>query len=102
MEDSILKSLLLRPGMEGREKDLEDMIHDSIIEMRGYLNYDDDEMLPEGCMPAVKELALIRFNQDGAEGLQSESQSSGGSITYTNILPDNVKRIIRRYRRLPG
>lgn len=101
MEDDILKSLLLRPGMEGREAVLKDMIQDSIVEMKEYLNYDDSEELPKGCLTAVKELTLIRFNQDGAEGLQSESQSSGGGTTYLNVIPDKVKRIIRKYRRLP-
>lgn len=101
MEDNILKSLLLRPGMEGREAVLKDMVQDSLAEMKGYLHYEDSEELPAGCMPAVKELVLIRINRDGAEGIQSESQSSGGSTTYTDILPDSVKRIIRRYRRLP-
>lgn len=101
MEERLLTTLLLRPGMEGRESLLRDMIQDSIEEMRGYLNYDTGEELPVGCEPAVKELTLIRFNHDGAEGLQSESQSSGGSTTYTDVLPDRVKRIIRRYRRLP-
>lgn len=101
MEEKLLTALLLRPGTEGRELSLRDMIHDSIEEMRGYLNYDEGEALPEGCEPAVKELTLIRFNRDGTEGVQSESHSSGGSTTYTDVLPDRVKRIIRRYRRLP-
>ena len=80
---------------------LEDMIHDSIIDMRSYLNYEDEESLPEGVIPAVKELTLIRFNKDGVEGIASESQSFGGSTTYMDALPDQVKRTIRRYRRLP-
>lgn len=101
MEEKLLTALLLRPGMGGRELSLRDMIHDSIEEMRGYLNYDEGETLPEGCEPAVKELTLIRFNRDGTEGLQSESHSAGGSTTYTDVLPDRVKRIIRRYRKLP-
>ena len=57
--------------------------------------------LPEGVIPAVKELTLIRFNKDGVEGIASESQSFGGSTTYMDSLPDQVKRTIRRYRRLP-
>ena len=58
-----------------------DMIQDSMIEMRTLLNYKDGEELPEGCVPAVKELTLIRFNQDGVEGISSEAQSSGGKIS---------------------
>ena len=89
MEKKILKELLKRPGMSEQDWELlEDMIHDSIIDMRSYLNYEDEESLPEGVIPAVKELTLIRFNKDG-------------STTYMDALPDQVKRTIRRYRRLP-
>ena len=98
MEEKILNELLKRPGMS--EQDWE-LLNDSIIDMRSCLNYEDEESLPEGVIPAVKELTLIRFNKDGVEGIASESQSFGGSTTYMDSLPDQVKRTIRRYRRLP-
>ena len=101
MKQEILTALLNRPGLSGHEEFLSTIIDDSISEMKSFLNYDDAEELPSGCAPAVKELALIHFNLDGAEGLQSESQSSGGSTTYMDALPDRVKRIVRKYRRLP-
>ena len=94
MKKKILKELLKRPGMSEQDWELlEDMIHDSIIDMRSYLNYEDEESLPEGVIPAVKELTLIRFNKDGVEGIASESQSFGGSTTYMDALPDQVKKI---------
>lgn len=99
MEEKILESLLKRPGLEDKETVLVDMIQDSMIEMRTLLNYKDGEELPEGCVPAVKELTLIRFNQDGVEGVSSESQSSGGSTTYLESLPKTVRQAVRRYRR---
>lgn len=102
MENKILESLLKRPGIQGQKDVLADMIQDSIIDMRSMLNYEEDEDLPEGCIPAVKELVLVRYNHDGVEGISSESQSSGGSTTYMDSLPDRVKRAIRKYRRLPG
>lgn len=102
MESKILESLLKRPGLQDQKDLLSDMIQDSISDMRTMLNYDENEELPEGCIPAVKELVLIRYNQDGVEGISSESQSSGGSTTYMDALPDRVKRTIRKYRRLPG
>lgn len=102
MESKILESLLKRPGLQDQKDLLPDMIQDSISDMRTMLNYDENEELPEGCIPAVKELVLIRYNQDGVEGISSESQSSGGSTTYMDALPDRVKRTIRKYRRLPG
>ena len=98
----ILESLMKRPGLHDQMDVLEDMIKDSINDMRTMLNYDDEEELPAGCIPAIKELVLVRYNQDGVEGISSESQSSGGSTTYMDALPDRVKRTIRKYRRLPG
>lgn len=100
MEEKILESLLKRPGLKGKDDILKDMIEDSICDMRNMLNYDDGEIVPEGCIPAIKEMVLVRFNQDGAQGISSESQSSGGSTTYMDALPDKVKRTVRRYRRL--
>lgn len=102
MEREILESLLKRPGLQDQEDVLTDMIQDSISDMRTMLNYDDEEELPDGCIPAIKELVLVRYNQDGVEGISSESQSSGGSTTYMDALPDRVKRAVRKYRRLPG
>lgn len=102
MEKKILESLLKRPGLQDQWDVLTDMIQDSISDMRTMLNYDDEEELPDGCIPAIKELVLVRYNQDGVEGISSESQSSGGSTTYMDALPDRVKRAVRKYRRLPG
>ena len=98
-ERKVLDSLLNRPGMSSDESLVEDMLYDSISELRGLLNYEDGEELPDGCIPAIKELTLIRFNRDGAEGISNESQSSGGSTTYTETLPLVVKQAIRRYRK---
>ena len=45
MEKKILKELLKRPGMSEQDWELlEDMIHDSIIDMRSYLNYEDEDL----------------------------------------------------------
>lgn len=100
MEEQILESLLLRKGITD-EVLLLDMIQDSMDELRAMLNYEADEKIPQECRSAVKELVLIRYNRDGTEGIVSEAQSSGGNTTYTDELPDRVKRIIRRHRRLP-
>lgn len=101
MKDKVLESLLKRPGMEGRRELLEDMVVDSIVDIRNFINYGEEEEIPGGCITAVKQLTLIRFNRDSAEGIQSESQSSGGSTSYVDALPESIKRTIRKYRRLP-
>lgn len=100
MEKKILESLLKRPGLQDQNDVLTDMIQDSIRDMRIMLNYGDNEELPDGCIPAIKELVLVRYNQDGVEGISSESQSSGGSTTYLESLPRTVKQAVRRYRKL--
>ena len=100
MEKKILDSLLKRPGLQDQNDVLTDMIQDSIRDMRIMLNYGDNEELPDGCIPAIKELVLVRYNQDGVEGISSESQSSGGSTTYLESLPRTVKQAVRRYRKL--
>ena len=60
MEKKILKELLKRPGMSEQDWELlEDMIHDSIIDMRSYLNYEDEESLPERSEEHTSELQSL-------------------------------------------
>lgn len=98
-ENKVMESLIRRPGLKDCESILKDMIQDSITELRGLLNYGDEDELPDGCIPAVKELTLVRFNRDGTEGISSEAQSSGGSTTYMESLPRIVSQTVRRYRK---
>lgn len=100
-QEDITKSLVKRPGLDDKGDIINEFVQDAITEIQTYLNYGKDD-LPDGCIPAVKYLALAMFNRDGAEGIQSESQSSGGSTTYCEDLPDSIKRTIRKYRKLPG
>ena len=97
MEKRVCESLLLRPGFEGREELLRDMVQDSVRDIRNFLNYTEEEEIPEGCLGAVKELTLIRFNRDGTEGIQS----SGGSTSYSDVIPARIKKTVYRFRRLP-
>lgn len=100
MESIILQSLLLRPGMQGHEALLTDMIKDCIDELRDMLNYRDVDVIPTSLYGVIKELVLIKFNQDGAQGIVTESQSSGGSTTYTSDIPPSLKRRIYRHRKM--
>ena len=47
MENEILNSLLKRPGLDAQVELLEDMIRDSMDEIRALLNYEKEEPLPE-------------------------------------------------------
>lgn len=100
MEEKILSSILLRPDTKGREDLLRDMIADCIAELKDLLNYKPDDVIPESLYGVVKELVLTQFNLDGVQGIQSESQSSGGSTSYTSDLPTKLKMWIYKYRKL--
>lgn len=100
MEEQILQSLMLRPGLGDVSAELlTDMITDCMTELKDYLNYQESEELPAACGPIVKELVLIRFNRDGTQGEQSES-NSGVSVTYLTDLPADLKRRIHRHRKM--
>ena len=55
MEERILESLLKRPGLGDKIYILDDMVHDSVLEIRDAINYEKDEELPEACELAVKD-----------------------------------------------
>ena len=97
----ILTALKLRPGLQdAADRLLEDMIRDCMEEIRDVLNYAEGEDIPAGLAGVVKDLVCLRYNRDGLQGIQSESQSSGGSTTYLQDIPADMKRRIYRYRRL--
>ena len=100
MEEEILQKIKLRPGVPDNELLLKDMIHDCVLEIKDAINYNVDEALPESLYGVVKELVLEKINMDGAQGIQSESHTFGGSTTYLDDIPKSVKRQIYRYRRL--
>lgn len=98
--NSILSSLMMRPGLkEANLELLEDMVRDCVVEIHDAINYPDNEDIPEALHGVAKELVCARYNQDGAQGIQSESQSSGGSVTYMDDISKAMKRKIYKYRR---
>lgn len=99
MEARILAALCLRPGMEGNESILGDMVTDCISELKDLLNYSDAETLPQALEGLVKEMVAERFNRMGAEGITSESHS-GISQSYVDGLSNRQRMRIYKYRRL--
>lgn len=101
MEQEILDKIKLRPGT-GSVSDalLKDMITDCVTELREFLNYKGSETLPAALQSTVKELVLLKINQDGVQGIQSETQGSGGSVTYLEDIPKPIKQQIYRHRKL--
>lgn len=54
---------------------------------------------PQGVEDLIVELAIIRYNKLGSEGLQSESYS-GISQTFNQDIPQDIKSELNKYRRL--
>lgn len=96
MHERILESLLFREGMPN-ELLLDDMLTDCEADLKDMLHV---EALTEEHASILKELVLIKVNNDGTEGIQSESHS-GNSTTYLDDLPKSLKRKINAKRRLP-
>ena len=100
MEQEILTSLKLRPGISNLSEELlKDFIADTIQDVRDFTNYSDDEILPDGCKSIVKELVIIKCNRIGSEGVSSESHE-GMSQSYETGIPQAIKKKLYRYRKL--
>lgn len=100
MLDEIVESIVIKHSLVNKELILEEIVDDSIQEVKDYLNYTDEEELPNSCKSIIKEIAVIAYNQLGSEGVKSESYS-GVSQTYIDDLPPQLKVRLRRYRKLP-
>lgn len=73
---------------------LEVLCADAQAEFCAYCNRDD---MPEAAVPLVAQLAVLRYNQLGAEGVSSQS-FSGASMGYTANYPEHVVHGLNRWR----
>lgn len=69
---------------------------DAQAEFKSYCNRDD---VPYAAIPIISQLAVMRFNQLGAEGMQSQS-FSGATFNYSTAYPDNVTHALNRFRQV--
>lgn len=100
MEEKILNSIKLRPGISNNSDELLlDIIKDAIEEVKEYINAGDDDELSPFCISIVKELVLVKLNRIGTEGLSSQS-NTGISESYTDGIPSDIKSKLRRLRKL--
>jgi|LGVF01.2.fsa_nt_gb hypothetical protein len=100
MENQVYKNLRLYPQTQSlREALLKSWIKDALDDVRGYINYLPEEILPPSCSSIILDLVLIRINKLGAEGIVSTSQS-GVSETYSNGMPVDIRRRLNRLRRV--
>ena len=73
-------------------------IDDAAAEVCLYLNA---STLPPAAESIVRDIVITRVNRRGDEGLSSLGIASGGSQTYIDGLPADVKKRLNRLRRLP-
>lgn len=64
-------------------------------EVRDYCNIDD----LTGLESTILQMAVIKFNRIGTEGLTAESYSAG-NWTYSDSYPEHIKRALNKHRKL--
>ncbi|UZP02296.1 phage head-tail connector protein [Clostridium botulinum] len=101
MVEKIIEAIKLRPGISNIDEFLlADIVQDAVIEVSDYINIKEGEELPLGCISIVKDISIIKANKLGSEGISSESYS-GVSQSYTEDIPKDILRKLKRYRKLP-
>ena len=56
MLDEIVESIVIKHSLVNKELILEEIVGDSIQEVKDYLNYTDEEELPNSCKSIIKEM----------------------------------------------
>ena len=93
----MLEDLKLLLGILNNDKDevLEVLIRQATFEVKNYTNREDVATLKD----IILQIAIIKYNRLGTEGLQSETYS-GSSYTYIDTYPDSIIKTLKRMRRL--
>lgn len=100
MEEQVYTELILYPHIAGMDETfLQLLIKDAMDDLRDYINYLPEEILPYSCSSLIRDLVLTRINKLGTEGISSTSQS-GVSETYSDKLPADIRRRLNRLRRV--
>lgn len=73
---------------------LEDLYDDATLEA---LNYCNREEPVRGMLTSIRDLAKIRYNQEGAEGETSRSEG-GVSRSFEEGIPRKIRTVLNRYR----
>ena len=101
IKEQILQEIIYYPDYQNMDAQLLGvLIDDAEQSIKSYLNYGDETDIPASCSRFVKDLALIRYNKLGTEGITSTNQS-GVSESYSDDLPAEMRRQLRRIRKLP-
>ncbi|MDO4549114.1 MAG: phage head-tail connector protein [Clostridia bacterium] len=79
----------------GKDAILQLCVDNAGAEFRAYCNRDD---APDDAQFLIAQIAVLRYNAIGAEGLQSQS-FSGTSEVYQQDYPAHIKAALGRYRK---
>lgn len=91
-----LKILLGERASNYSDEYLSLLLEESTQEAKGYCRRDD---IPDPLGSAVVNMALVKLNRTGAEGVASQG-FSGVSESYLDGYPEEIQSILRRYRKL--
>ena len=72
------------------------LLEESTQEAKGYCRRDD---IPDPLGSAIVNMALVKLNRYGAEGVASQG-FSGVSESYLDGYPEEIRSVLRRYRKL--
>jgi hypothetical protein len=64
-----------------------------------FLSYTGRNEVPVAAKPLIEQLAILRYNQIGNEGLSSQSYS-GNSESYLSDYSDTLKANLNKWRKL--
>lgn len=79
---------------------LSDMIEDAIDGVKDFINYKENELIPNSLKSIVKKIVIGNINRIGYEGESSHS-FSGISVSFSESLSKDDIRQLKRHRRLP-
>ena len=91
-----LKILLRERASNYSDEYLSLLLEESTQEAKGYCRRDD---IPDPLGSAVVNMALVKLNRTGAEGVSSQG-FSGVSESYLDGYPEEIRSVLRRYRKL--
>ena len=91
-----LKILLRERASNYSDEYLSLLLEESTQEAKGYCRRDD---IPDPLGSAVVNMALVKLKRTGAEGVASQG-FSGVSESYLDGYPEEIRSVLRRYRKL--
>lgn len=94
--EELLVSLKRRIRVDGVDQDelLKEYLEDAVEAVLSYCNRDD---VVTGMNSAIRSLAVIYYNREGAEGEASRSEG-GVSQSFEEGIPKSIKDMLSKYR----